>query len=130
MGLKSMPFGAKEQRVPIPQRYENIAWRWMRYSGVLLIPLVWIHVLLQDALVGVHKINLDYVALRWASLGWRVYDVALLSFAFAHGVNGLRQVLWDLFHTDRSRAILSWVLFLGWLAITLIGGIAIIGGVR
>ncbi len=130
MALKSMPYGVKEQRVRIPQHYETIAWRWMRYSGVLLIPLVWIHTLLQDALVGVHQINLDYVAIRWASLGWRVYDVALLSFAFAHGVNGLRQVLWDVFHTDRSRAILSWTLFLGWLAISLIGGIAIIGGVR
>jgi succinate dehydrogenase / fumarate reductase, membrane anchor subunit len=130
MTLKSMPYSVKEQRVHVPQRYETIAWRWMRYSGVLLIPLVWIHTLLQDALVGVHRIDLDYVAIRWASLGWRVYDVALLSFAFAHGVNGLRQVLWDFFHTDRSRAILSWVLFLGWLAISLIGGIAIIGGVR
>lgn len=130
MALKSMPFGAKEQRVRIPQRYENIAWRWMRYSGVLLIPLVWIHALLQDALTGVHKINLDYVAVRWASVGWRVYDVALLSFAFAHGMNGLRQVLWDVVHTDRSRAILSWGLFLFWLVLTLIGGTAIIGGVR
>lgn len=129
MVLKSMPFGAEEQRVNIPRRYENIAWRWMRYSGVLLIPLVWIHVLIQDVLVGVHRIDLDYVALRWATLGWRIYDVALLSFAFAHGMNGLRQVLWDVFHPGRSRQILAWVLFLAWLAITLIGAIAIIGGV-
>jgi succinate dehydrogenase / fumarate reductase, membrane anchor subunit len=128
--MTSTPYGVNEQKVRIPQRYETVAWRWMRYSGVLLIPLVWIHTLLQDALVGVHRIDLNYVALRWASLGWRVYDVALLSFAFAHGVNGLRQVLWDYFHTDRSRTILSWVLFLGWLIISLIGAIAIIGGVR
>ena len=44
------------------------AWKWMRYSGFLLIPLVWGHVLLQDIIVGVHKIDLDYVALRWASV--------------------------------------------------------------
>jgi succinate dehydrogenase / fumarate reductase, membrane anchor subunit len=130
MTLKSMPFGAKEQRVRIPQHYETVAWRWMRYSGVLLIPLVWIHTLLQDVLIGVHKIDLDYVAFRWASLGWRAYDIALLSFAFAHGMNGLRQVLWDMFHTERARSILSWVLFIIWLAITLVGAIAIIGGVR
>ncbi len=130
MTLKSMPFGAKEQRVRIPQRYETVAWRWMRYSGVLLIPLVWIHTILQDVLIGVHKIDLDYVAFRWASLGWRAYDVALLSFAFAHGMNGLRQVLWDVFHTDRARTALAWVLFILWLAISLVGAIAIIGGVR
>jgi succinate dehydrogenase / fumarate reductase, membrane anchor subunit len=130
MSSSSMPYGTREQRVRIPQSYETIAWRWMRYSAVLLIPLVWIHTLLQDALVGVHKIDLSYVALRWASLGWRVYDVALLAFAFAHGMNGLRQVLLDVVHTDRSRRILSWVLFLGWLVISLIGAVAIIGGVR
>jgi succinate dehydrogenase / fumarate reductase membrane anchor subunit len=130
MALKSMPMSVKEQRVRVPQRFETVAWRWMRYSGVLLIPLVWIHTLIQDALIGVHRIDLDYVALRWASLGWRVYDVALLAFAFAHGMNGLRQVLWDTFHSDRARGILSWTLFLAWLIITLIGAIAIIGGVR
>jgi succinate dehydrogenase / fumarate reductase membrane anchor subunit len=67
----------------------------MRYSGLLLIPLAWGHVLIQDVLVGVHRIDLDYVAMRWAMLGWRVFDFLLLAFAFAHGMNGLRQVLND-----------------------------------
>jgi succinate dehydrogenase hydrophobic anchor subunit len=45
-------------------------------------------------------------------------------------MNGLRQVLWDVFHTERSRNILAWVLFLAWLLISLIGATAIIGGTR
>ena len=102
----------------------------MRLSAVLLVPLVWIHVVLQDMLVGVHKIDLDYVAMRWASLGWRVYDAALVSFAFAHGMNGLRQVLEEYIHGRRARRVLRIVLISAWLAITALGIAAIIGGVR
>jgi succinate dehydrogenase / fumarate reductase membrane anchor subunit len=102
----------------------------MRYSGLLLIPLAWGHVLIQDILVGVHAIDLDYVAMRWASLGWRVYDFLLLSFAFAHGVNGLRQVLNDYIRQDTTRKRVSWLLFTLWLILSMIGAVAIIGGVR
>lgn len=114
----------------IATNYESVAWRWMRYSGLLLIPLAWGHILIQDILVGVHNIDLDYVAKRWATVGWRVYDFLLLTFAFAHGVNGLRQVLRDYIQGDRAMRIVSWWLFVFWLALSTIGAIAIIGGVR
>jgi len=118
------------RRVDVPATFETTAWVWMRYSGVLLLPLAWIHVLIQDVLVGVHAIDLDYVALRWATLGWRVYDIALLAFAFAHGMNGLRNVLSDYVHPPRARRLLNALLLAGWLVITAIGAVAIIGGVR
>ncbi len=108
----------------------SVAWTLMRLSAILLVPLVWIHVLIQDMLVGVHAINLDYVAMRWASLGWRAYDAALLCFAFAHGSNGLRQVLEDYVHGRLARRVLRAALFLFWLAITALGAAAVIGGVR
>ncbi len=109
--------------------YETFAWKWMRYSALLLIPLVWGHVLLQDVVVGVHNMNLGYVAERWASIFWRAYDVFLLAFAFAHGVNGLRQVLNDFIHSERGRRILFIALFVFWLVISLIGLVAIVAGV-
>jgi succinate dehydrogenase / fumarate reductase membrane anchor subunit len=109
---------------------EAIAWKWMRYSGILLIPLAWGHVLIQDVLVGVHQIDLTYVQMRWASLGWRVYDFALLAFAFAHGVNGLRQVLFDYVRSAQNRRLLAWLLLGIWLLLSLIGATAILGGVR
>lgn len=118
-----------KEKLEISEGAESIAWRWMRYSGLLLIPLAWGHVLIQDVLVGVHKIDLDYVAFRWASTGWRVYDFLLLAFAFAHGVNGLRQVLNDYIRKDRTRVITTWLLFLFWLTLSAIGAVAIIGGV-
>ncbi|MEJ2262160.1 MAG: hypothetical protein P8X95_01855 [Anaerolineales bacterium] len=120
----------QSEQIPVPQTYDAIAWKWMRYSGLLLIPLAWIHVALQDVIVGVHAIDLNYVQFRWSFIGWRIYDFALLSFAFAHGVNGLRQVLDDYVRGEQNRRWLSWFLLLFWLVISLIGAIAIIGGVR
>jgi succinate dehydrogenase / fumarate reductase membrane anchor subunit len=106
------------------------AWTLMRLSAILLVPLVWIHVVIQDILVGAHRINLDYVALRWASVGWRAYDAFLLCFAFAHGANGLRQVLEDYLHGRRTRRVIRVLLFLFWLCVTALGAAAVIGGVR
>lgn len=121
---------APDRRVARPRNFETTAWLFMRYSGLLLIPLVWVHVLINDVLVGVHAIDLDYVALRWATLGWRVYDIALLAFAFAHGMNGLRNVLNDYVRGPRLRRALDWLLLLAWLVISAIGAVGIVGGVR
>lgn len=118
------------RRVDVPATWETRAWVLMRYSGVLLIPLAWIHVAIQDVLVGVHAIDLDYVAMRWATLGWRVYDIALLAFAFAHGLNGLRNVLSDYIHPAWARRAVNILLLAGWLIISAIGAVAVIGGVR
>lgn len=121
---------AETERMSVNQDYESIAWKWMRYSGLLLIPLAWIHVIIQDVVVGVHQIDINYVAARWAFLGWRIYDFALLSFAFAHGVNGFRQVVNDYLRGEKNRRAVSWILFIFWLVFSIIGAIAIIGGVR
>ena len=120
---------APARRVDVPPTLETRAWVLMRYSGILLIPLVWIHVAIQDVLVGVHRIDLDYVALRWAALGWRVYDIALLAFAFAHGMNGLRNVMSDPVSSPRLRRIANVAILGGWLLLSAIGAVAIVGGV-
>jgi succinate dehydrogenase / fumarate reductase, membrane anchor subunit len=116
--------------VKIPQNYETIAWKWMRISAFLLIPLVWGHMILQDVIVGVHAMDLNYVQLRWASGFWRVYDGLLLAFAFAHGVNGIRQVLFDYIHGPSARRTTVIILIVFWLAVTIFGFIALLAGVN
>ncbi len=118
------------RRVAAPRNFETNAWLFMRYSALLLIPLAFGHLILQDVIVGVHQIDLDYVAMRWELVAWRIYDAALLVFAFAHGMNGLRQVLMDYIKSDRAFRIVSWVLLIGFVIISAIGAIAIVGGVR
>jgi len=120
----------REQPVIRTPGFEFLAWKWMRYSAFLLIPLVWIHAILQALITGGHNLSLEYVHMRWAIFGWRVYDIFLLAFAFSHGVNGLRQVLSDFIKSERLRRALNITLLLFWLLLTLLGAIAIVFGVR
>lgn len=120
----------RSNRVATPRNFETLAWLFMRYSAILLIPLAFGHIILQDVIVGVHNIDINYVELRWNLVAWRIYDAALLAFAFAHGMNGLRQVLMDYIRSDSVFRLVSWVLLIGWLVISVIGAIALIGGVR
>ena len=122
--------GTLPRTVKIRPNLDTTAWKWMRYSGFLLIPLAWGHVLLQDVIVGVHRISLNYVQQRWANLGWRTYTAFLLVFAFAHGMNGLRQVMGDFLPSPNARRITSWSLLAIWFIVSAMGAIAIIGGVR
>lgn len=120
----------RSSRVAVPGNFETKAWLFMRYSALLLIPLAFGHLILQDVIVGVHAIDIDYVAMRWEMLAWRIYDAALLAFAFAHGMNGVRQVLMDYIRSERAFRVVSWALLLFWLIVTVIGAAALIGGVR
>jgi succinate dehydrogenase hydrophobic anchor subunit len=118
------------RRVAVPPKtIDTYVWQFMRWSGVLLIPLAWMHVVLQDVIVGVHSIDINFVALRWATTGWRLYDIALLGFAFGHGMFGLRTVVSDYVHSARWNRTLKWLMLVGWLVITAIGAVAIVGGV-
>jgi succinate dehydrogenase / fumarate reductase membrane anchor subunit len=102
----------------------------MRYSAFLLIPLVWIHAIIQALITGGHNLSLEYVHMRWLIMGWRIYDVFLLAFAFSHGTFGLRQVLVDFIDDEKWYKLLNLSLFIFWFVISAIGTIAIVGGVK
>lgn len=114
------------ERVHIRKNFDQVAWNMMRYSAFLLIPLAWGHMILQDVVVGVHAITTDYAVERMANLGWKIYDILLLSFAFAHGMNGVRQVFRDYIHNPNTFRIVSILLLLGWLAISAVGAVALL----
>ena len=66
------------------------AWLFMRLSGIVLVVLVLGHLLIQLVLDGgVSKIGFAFVAGRWASPFWQVWDLAMLWLAMLHGANGL-----------------------------------------
>ena len=123
-------FGGLTGSGGVAKTFDTRMWQFMRWSGVLLIPLAYGHVLIKDVLDGVHHIDLDYVSLYWSFLGWRVYDAALLGLAFAHGMNGVRHVFEDYIHDAGRQRLVNRVLLLAWLAVTSVGAIALVGGVR
>ena len=114
----------------IKPNFEINAWKYMRLSAILLVPLVWIHTIINTLITGSENINLGYVAMHWANIGWRIYDALLLMFAFSHGVNGLRQVLLDFTSNTKTRSVLSIALLFFWLLLSIVGATAIIGGIK
>jgi succinate dehydrogenase / fumarate reductase membrane anchor subunit len=119
-----------ERPTQMQRGYHVLTWKWMRYSAFLLIPLVWIHAIIQALITGGHNLSLEYVNMRWLITGWRIYDIFLLAFAFSHGTLGLRQVLVDFIRDEKWYRVLNWGLFFLWLIISTIGAVAIIGGVK
>ena len=111
--------------VTVKKTFDQVAWTWMRYSAFLLIPLAWGHLILQDVVVGVHNMDLNYSIERMANLGWKIYDLLLLGFAFAHGMNGVRQVLRDYISNPKTSQLVSYLLLIVWFVITALGAVAL-----
>jgi succinate dehydrogenase / fumarate reductase membrane anchor subunit len=92
--------------------FETTAFRYMRWSGVLLIPLAFGHLLLVHIINSVFAIDYAWVInARWAFLPWRLYDAFLLWFAGLHGFNGLRVVINDYVHNPTTNRVLKMILF-------------------
>jgi len=77
--------------------FEMYGWLFMRLSGIVLVVLVLGHLLIQLVLDGgVSKIGFAFVAGRWASPFWQVWDLLMLWLAMprrqrpAHGHQRLR----------------------------------------
>jgi succinate dehydrogenase / fumarate reductase membrane anchor subunit len=104
------PIGA----TPRPQSgFELAAWLFMRLSGLLLIILVLIHLWIMHLLTGIENVNYDFVANRFRTPFWRLYDWVMLTLALIHGMNGMRYVVTDYIKDPGRRVfwvIVLWVL--------------------
>ncbi len=83
---------------------EFYGWLYIRLSGVLIVFLVLGHLFIMHLMDGgVSRINFDFIAQRFASPFWRVYDLLLMVLALSHGVWGMRTVLLDYIHRPLPR---------------------------
>lgn len=109
---------------PQGSRFEVLAWKYMRWSGVLLIPLAFGHLAIMHVINSVYVVDYHWVIeKRWALLGWRLYDAFLLWFAGLHGFNGLRTVINDYAHHPALNRALK-VLLIGLLIVVFALGTA------
>jgi succinate dehydrogenase / fumarate reductase, membrane anchor subunit len=84
--------------------YERYSWIFMRVSGLVLVFLVLGHLLIMNVLDGgVQRINFGFVAGRWSSPFWQVWDLLQLWLAMLHGANGMRTVISDYAESERTR---------------------------
>ena len=76
-------------------RLELWSWYYFRVSGVLLLLLAFGHMAIMHVINTVDVIDYHFVAQRWQTIGWRIYDWLLLFLAITHGQNGLRVLIDD-----------------------------------
>jgi succinate dehydrogenase / fumarate reductase, membrane anchor subunit len=106
--------------------FELYGWLFMRLSGIVLVVLVLGHLLIQLVLDGgVSKIGFAFVAGRWASPFWQVWDLLMLWLAMLHGANGLRTVINDYAERDAVRLWMKALLYTATVLTVLLGTLVI-----
>ena len=102
--------------------FELYAWLFMRFSGLALIILVLGHLTIMLTFdKGVHRIDWSFVADRWSSPFWQVWDLSMLWLAQLHGGNGLRTVIADYSRKDTTRFWLTTILVISMILIMGLG---------
>lgn len=107
--------------------FEKYAWLFMRFSGIGLLVLVLGHVFIMLAIDnGVHRISAAFVAQRWASPFWQIWDITMLWLAQLHGGNGLRVIIDDYARKDSTRFWLKALLLLSMVLVVGLGSYALL----
>ncbi len=90
--------------------FEVASWYFFRLSGLALVVLALGHLAIMHVVNSVDTIDYDWVVARWRSVGWRIYDGALLVLALLHGMNGARLAVDDYVRRPTVRRAAYWSL--------------------
>jgi succinate dehydrogenase / fumarate reductase membrane anchor subunit len=78
------------------KNWEKWGWLYMRISGLLLVVLIFGHLFINlYSGGGVSALDFAFVAGKYATPFWKVYDLLLLWLALIHGANGIRTIIND-----------------------------------
>jgi succinate dehydrogenase / fumarate reductase membrane anchor subunit len=106
--------------------FEKYSWIFMRVSGLVLVFLVLGHLLIMNILDGgVQRINFGFVAGRWSSPFWQMWDLLQLWLAMIHGANGMRTVISDYAEREKTRFWLLTLLAVATVFIIVLGTLVI-----
>jgi succinate dehydrogenase / fumarate reductase, membrane anchor subunit len=88
--------GGGYHRPPVGRTsFEVFSWFFMRITGLLLIFLALYHLVWWNLVIGVEHLDSQIVIERWNNPLWRFFNVALVTFAMLHGLNGARYSIED-----------------------------------
>jgi succinate dehydrogenase / fumarate reductase membrane anchor subunit len=106
--------------------FELWSWVFMRGSGILLLVLIFGHLFVNLMLgEGIHAIDFAFVAGKWSSPFWQVWDLLMLWLAQLHGFNGVRTIINDYTERDGTRWVLKGLLVAGTLLVMVLGTLVI-----
>lgn len=101
------------------------AWIWQRITAILLVFFLGAHMFVLHYIPENLNINFLGVAARFKSVLYIIVDAGLLTTALYHGLNGVRNVLFDFVSNESKRRVLTWVLWLIGLAYLIWGAYAL-----
>ena len=102
------------------------AWLFMRLSGIVLVVLIFGHLFVNLwAGEGVQQIDFGFVAGKWASPFWQIWDLLMLWLAMLHGTNGLRTIIMDYAEKPGTRMSLQLILYIASAVILVLGTLVI-----
>ncbi|KQO82430.1 MULTISPECIES: succinate dehydrogenase, hydrophobic membrane anchor protein [unclassified Frigoribacterium] len=106
---------------------EKWGWIYMRASGVVLVVLIFGHLFINllAAEGGIKAIDFAFVAGKWASPFWQVYDTLLLWLALIHGSNGMRTIVNDYVSKPLVRRVLLGALLVSSVVLLTLGTLVI-----
>ncbi|PPB49665.1 succinate dehydrogenase [Arthrobacter pityocampae] len=106
--------------------FEMIAWLFMRISGAILVVLIFVHLYVNlVAGDGISGIDFGFVAGKWASPIWQIWDLTMLWLAMLHGTNGIRVIINDYAEKNSTRMWLKGVLYTSTVVIVVLGTLVI-----
>jgi succinate dehydrogenase / fumarate reductase membrane anchor subunit len=108
------------------RNFEKYSWIFMRVSGLILVFLVLGHLFIMNILDGgVQRINFGFIAGRWSSPFWQLWDLAMLWLAMLHGANGMRTIINDYTTKPETRWRLRVLLYVVTVFIVALGTLVI-----
>ncbi|MDN4614371.1 succinate dehydrogenase hydrophobic membrane anchor subunit [Leifsonia sp. F6_8S_P_1B] len=106
--------------------WEKWGWIYMRASGLVLIVLIFGHLLINLVLgEGVKQIDFAFVAGKYATPFWQVWDLLMLWLALIHGGNGMRTLVNDYAHNRTVNRILRWAIYAAVIVLIVLGTLVI-----
>ena len=118
--------GGGRSRPEVANSFELFSWYFFRISGLLLLFLAIMHVVIMHIVNTVDEINYAFIADRWGSPFWRVYDFVLLILALLHGINGARLSIDDYIRSSGWRLAAHTTLWIIAVVFLIIGSLAIV----
>lgn len=105
---------------------EKWGWMYMRVSGVLLVVLIFGHLFVNLMLgEGIHALDFAFVAGKYATPFWQIWDTLMLWLALIHGANGMRTVTNDYVTNATARKVLVWAIGLSAALLIILGTLVV-----
>lgn len=116
----------KENKRKNGTNWEKWGWLYMRASGVLLVVLIFGHLFVNLILgEGIKGIDFAFVAGKYASPFWQIWDALMLWLAIIHGTNGMRTIVNDYADKKLTKTILLGALMVSAVVLIVLGTLVI-----